>query len=143
MESMVLDMALLPLVLLLVLDMVLLDMELLLDTELSLDTELLLVPALLEALPMPDTESVKLMLRLMLMPMLDTVMLLQLPPLPLSAPVSQSGPATRFLSPPQGRLPRLSARRSLMFRSSRTVPRLCPPLAPSNLLSNLTLQLSL
>merc|ERR1712106_89274 len=114
-----------------------------LDTELSLDTELLLVPALLEALPMPDTESVKLMLRLMLMPMLDTVMLLQLPPLPLSAPVSQSGPATRFLSPPQGRLPRLSARRSLMFRSSRTVPRLCPPLAPSNLPSNLTLQLSL
>merc|ERR1712106_862427 len=118
-----------------------LDMELLLDTELSLDTELLLVPALLEALPMPDTESVKLMLRLMLKPMLDTVMLPQLPPLPLSAPVSQSGPATRFPSPPQGRLPRLSARRSLMFRSSRTVPRLFPPLAPSNLPSNLTLLL--
>merc|ERR1712106_920215 len=95
MESMVLDMALLPLVLLLVLDMVLLDMELLLDTELSLDTELLLVPALLEALLMPDMESVKLMLMLML----DTVMLPQLPPLPLSAPVSQSGPATRFPSP--------------------------------------------
>merc|ERR1712128_184826 len=131
MESMVLDMALLPLVLLLVLDMVLLDME------------LLLVPALLEALPMPDTESVKLMLRPMLMPMLDTVMLPQLPPLPLSAPVSQSGPATRFPSPPQGRLPRLSARRSLMFRSSRTVPRPSPPLAPSNLPSNLTLLLLL
>merc|ERR1739838_1078891 len=112
-----------------------------LDMELLLDTELLLVPALLEALPMPDTESVKLMLRLMLMPMLDTVMLPQLPPLPLSAPVSQSGPATRFPSPPQGRLPRLSARRSLMFRSSRTVPRLSQPLAPSNLPSNLTLLL--
>merc|ERR1712128_130288 len=111
--------------------------------ELLLDTELLLVPALLVALPMPDMESVKLMLRLMLKPMLDTVMLPQLPPLPLSAPVSQSGPATRFPSPPQGRLPRLSARRLLMFRSSRTVPRLCPPLAPSNLPSNLTLLLSL
>merc|ERR1712106_1131823 len=86
-------------------------------------------------------ESVKLMLRPMLMPMLDTVMLPQLPPLPLSAPVSQSGPATRFPSPPQGRLPRLSARRSLMFRSSRTVPRLSQPLAPSNLPSNLTLLL--
>merc|ERR1711892_346364 len=83
------------------------------------------------------------MLRPMLMPMLDTVMLPQLPPLPLSAPVSQSGPATRFPSPPQGRLPRLSARRSLMFRSSRTVPRLFPPLAPSNLPSNLTLLLLL
>merc|ERR1739838_651152 len=109
--------------------------------ELLLDTELLLVPALLEAWPMPDTESVKLMLRLMLMPMLDTVMLPQLPPLPLSAPVSQSGPATRFPSPPQGRLPRLSARRPLMFRSSRTVPRPSQPLAPSNLPSNLTLLL--
>merc|ERR1712106_382814 len=75
------------------------------------------------------------MLRPMLMPMLDTVMLPQLPPLPLSAPVSQSGPATRFPSPPQGRLPRLSARRSLMFRSSRIVP--------SNLPSNLTLLLLL
>merc|ERR1712106_376287 len=81
------------------------------------------------------------MLRPMLMPMLDTVMLPQLPPLPLSAPVSQSGPATRFPSPPQGRLPRLSARRSLMFRSSRTVPRPSQPLAPSNLPSNLTLLL--
>merc|ERR1712123_546891 len=68
-------------------------------------------------------------------------MLPQLPPLPLSAPVSQSGPATRFPSPPQGRLPRLSARRSLMFRSSRTVPRPSQPLAPSNLPSNLTLLL--
>merc|ERR1711892_1161965 len=47
--------------------------------------------------------------------MLDTVMLPQLPPLPLSAPVSQSGPATRFPS---------------------------QPLAPSNLPSNLTLLLS-
>merc|ERR1712106_606883 len=79
----------------------------------------------------------------MLMPMLDTVMLPQLPPLPLSAPVSQSGPATRCPSPPQGRLPRLSARRSLMFRSSRIVPRLSQPLAPSNLPSNLTLLLLL
>merc|ERR1712123_286822 len=77
----------------------------------------------------------------MLMPMLDTVMLPQLPPLPLSAPVSQSGPATRFPSPPQGRLPRLSAKRSLMFRSSRTVPRPSQPLAPSNIPSNLTLLL--
>merc|ERR1712106_354052 len=51
--------------------------------------------------------------------------------------------ATRFPSPPQGRLPRLSARRSLMFRSSRTVPRLSQPLAPSNLPSNLTLLLLL
>merc|ERR1711892_1405071 len=74
--------------------------------------------------------------------MLDTVMLPQLPPLPLSAPVSQSGPATRFPSPPQGRLPRLSARRSLMFRSSRTVLRLCPPLAPSNLTLLLLLELT-
>merc|ERR1711892_1372461 len=74
--------------------------------------------------------------------MLDTVMLPQLPPLPLSAPVSQSGPATRFPSPPQGRLPRLSAKRSLMFRSSRTVPRPSQPLAPSNLTLLLSLALT-
>ena len=72
-SSMVLNMELLPLMLLFVLNMVL-DMVLL-DMDLLLDTELLLVPAWLEALPMPDTEDERLMLKLMLM---DTELFLQL-----------------------------------------------------------------
>merc|ERR1719268_527137 len=64
-------------------------------------------------------------------------------PLPPSARVSQSRPATRFLSAPQERLPRLSARKSLMSRSSKTVLKLSALLALSNLFSNLTLLLLL
>merc|ERR1711915_231780 len=62
-------------------------------------------------------------------------------PLPPSARVSQSRPATRFLSAPQERLPRMGARKSLMLRSSKTVLKLSALLALSNLFSNLILLL--
>merc|ERR1712098_1028285 len=72
------------------------------------------------------------------MPMLDMVTLaLLLPPLP-SVTVSQSEPATRFLSAPPGRSPRLSARKLLMLRSSRTVLKLSALPVLSNLFSSLT-----
>merc|ERR1719341_2471262 len=74
---------------------------------------------------------------------MDMLLLVQLPPLLLSAQVFQSRPVTRFPFPPQERLPRLSARRLLISRSSRIVPKLSAPLAPSNLFSNLTLLLLL
>ena len=57
----------------------LLSSMVLLYMELLLDTELLLVPAWLEALPMPDTEDKRLMLMLM-----DTELFLQLLFLPQS-----------------------------------------------------------
>merc|ERR1719341_1700830 len=74
---------------------------------------------------------------------MDMLLLVQLPPLLLSAQVFQSRPVTRFPFPPQERLPRLSARRLLISRSSRIVPKLSAPLVPSNLFSNLTLLLLL
>merc|ERR1719341_1318598 len=74
---------------------------------------------------------------------MDMPLLVQLPPLLLSTQVFQSRPVTRFPFPPQERLPRLSARRLLISRSSRIVPKLSAPLAPSNLFSNLTLLLLL
>merc|ERR1711872_199175 len=60
-----------------------------------------------------------------------------------SVTVSQSEPATRFLSAPPGRSPRLSARRLLMLRSSRTVLKLSALPVLSNLFSSLTLPLLL
>merc|ERR1712183_1146897 len=90
-----------------------------------------------------DMESVK--LRLMLMPMLMLVMVMLaqlLHPLP-SVTVFPSEPATRSPSAPPGRSPRLSARKSLISRSSRTVPILSVPLALSNLFSSLILPLLL
>merc|ERR1712142_1129585 len=57
--------------------------------------------------------------------------------------VSQSEPATRFPSAPPGRSPRLSARRLLMLRSSRTVLKLSALPVLSNLFSSLTLPLLL
>merc|ERR1711897_58092 len=76
-------------------------------------------------------------------PMLVMVMLaLLLPPLP-SVTVSQSEPATRFPSAPPGRSPRLSARKLLMLRSSRTVLKLSALPVLSNLFSSLTLPLLL
>merc|ERR1711872_777122 len=119
----------------------------LLPPVLLLELVLLLVP--LPLLSRLDMVSVRLMLRLklklMLMPMLDTSMPMPAlsPPLPPSARVSQLKPATRFLSALQERLPRLSARKSLMSRSSRTVLKLSALLALSNLFSNLTLLLLL
>merc|ERR1712243_252388 len=58
-----------------------------------------------------------------------------------SVTVSQSEPATRFPSAPPGRSPRLSARRLLMLRSSRTVLKLSALPVLSNLFSSLTLPL--
>merc|ERR1711970_1590763 len=73
--------------------------------------------------------------------MLVMVMLAQLlHPLP-SVTVFPSEPATRSPSAPPGRSPRLSARKSLISRSSRTVPILSAPLALSNLFSSLILPL--
>merc|ERR1719489_631904 len=73
--------------------------------------------------------------------MLVMVMLAQLlHPLP-SVTVFPSEPATRSPSAPPGRSPRLSARKSLISRSSRTVPILSAPLALSNLFSSLILLL--
>merc|ERR1712198_610637 len=120
----------------LVLLMVLLPPVLLLELVLLLDLELL---------SRPDMVSVRLRLKLMLMPMLDTSMPMPAlsPPLPPSARVSQLKPATRFLSALQERLPRLSARKSLMSRSSRTVLKLSALLALSNLFSYLSLLLLL
>merc|ERR1711955_95304 len=54
-----------------------------------------------------------------------------------------SEPATRFPSAPPGRSPRLSARRLLMLRSSRTVLKLSALPVLSNLFSSLTLPLLL
>merc|ERR1711902_402825 len=87
--------------------------------------------------------SVRLKPMLMLMPMLVMVMLALLLPLLPSVTVSQSEPATRFLSAPPGRSPRLSARRLLMLRSSRTVLKLSALPVLSNLFSSLTLPLLL
>merc|ERR1719154_577751 len=72
--------------------------------------------------------------------MLAMVMLLlaQLPPLLQSAQAFPSRPVTRFPFPPQERLPRLSARRLLISRSSRIVPKLSAPPVLSNLSSSLT-----
>merc|ERR1719500_1930270 len=85
-----------------------------------------------------------LLLVLLLQLLLDMMLLpAQLPPLLLSAQVFQSRPVTRFLFLPQERLPKLSARRLLISRSSRTVPKLSAPLALSNLSNNLTLLLLL
>merc|ERR1719435_375833 len=79
------------------------------------------------------------------MPMLMLVMVMLaqlLHPLP-SVTVFPSEPATRSPSAPPGRSPRLSARKSLISRSSRTVPILSVPLALSNLFSSLILPLLL
>merc|ERR1712212_799297 len=111
------------------LDMVLLPLA-------PLSALLVLVP-LLEVLLLLDTESVKLRLMLMLMPMLDMVMLAQLLHLLPSATVFPSEPATRSLSAPPGRSPRLSARRSLISRSSRIVLIPSAPPVLSNLSSSL------
>merc|ERR1711872_969102 len=124
-----------------------LDMVLLLLVPLSalsvLELLVVLSEVLLEELPMLDMVSVRLKPMLMLMPMLVMVMLaLLLPPLP-SVTVSQSEPATRFLSAPPGRSPRLSARKLLMLRSSRTVLKLSALPVLSNLFSSLTLPLLL
>merc|ERR1712142_645902 len=81
---------------------------------------------------MLDMVSVRLKPMLMLMPSLVMVMLALLLLLLPSVTVSQSEPATRFPSAPPGRSPRLSARRLLMLRSSRTV--LTPELDPKLLL---------
>merc|ERR1719452_458060 len=90
-------------------------------------------------------ESVKLKLKLMPMLMLAMVMLLQgqLPLLLQFAQVFQLGPVTRFPFPPQERLPRLSARKLLISRSSRIVPKLSAPPVLSNQSSNLNLPLLL
>merc|ERR1711887_31867 len=122
MES--LDMVLLPPALLSALLVLVLLLEVLLE-------ELLLLLLLL------DMESVKLKLMLMPMLMLDMVMLAQLQHLLPSATAFQSEPATRSLSAPPGRSPRLSARRSLISRSSRIVLIPSAPPAPSNLSSSL------
>merc|ERR1719431_486535 len=77
------------------------------------------------------------------MPMLMLVMVMLaqlLHPLP-SVTVFPSEPATRSPSAPPGRSPRLSARKSLISRSSRTVPIPSAPPAPSNLSSSLILPL--
>merc|ERR1712234_19339 len=79
----------------------------------------------------------------MLMPSLVMVMLALLLLLLPSVTVSQSEPATRFPSAPPGRSPRLSARRLLMLRSSRTVLKLSVLPVLSNLFSSLTLPLLL
>merc|ERR1711887_455216 len=86
---------------------------------------------------MGDMESVKLKLMLMPMLMLVMVMLAQLLHLLPSATAFQSEPATRSPSAPPGRSPRLSARRSLISRSSRIVLIPSAPPAPSNLSSSL------
>merc|ERR1719427_632012 len=82
-------------------------------------------------------ESVKLKLMLMPMLMLVMVMLAQLLHLLPSATAFQSEPATRSPSAPPGRLPRQSARRLLISRSSRIVLIPSAPPAPSNLSSSL------
>merc|ERR1712212_1325889 len=68
--------------------------------------------------------------------MLVMVMLAQLLHLLPSATVFQSEPATKSPSAPPGRSPRLSARKSLILRSSRIVLILSAPPALSNLSSS-------
>merc|ERR1712055_507541 len=75
--------------------------------------------------------------------MLVMVMLAQMLHLLPSVTVSQSEPATRSPSAPPGRSPRLSARKLLISRSSRTALILSAPPALSNLSSSLTLPLLL
>merc|ERR1712212_1415330 len=77
------------------------------------------------------------------MPMLVMVMLAQLLHLLPSVTVFQSEPATKSPSAPPGRSPRLSARKSLILRSSKIVLILSAPPVLSNLSSSLILLLLL
>merc|ERR1712212_1140663 len=125
------DMVLLPLALL----SVLLVLEPLLEVLLEVLLDMVLL----------DMVSVKLMPMLMPMPMLMLVMVMlaQLLHLLPSVTVFPSEHATRSPSAPPGRSPRLSARKSLISRSSRIVLILSAPPALSNLSSSLILLLLL